>query len=205
MAPRDSVAVTSDSDAPITRRTPSITPPAAKSSSKARGTGSVWGTLGALTVVLTLILVGARTWKKHGGALPGGIPSEALEVLGRRAIDQKQVLHLVRLGSRILVLGSSPGGIRTLAEIDDPVEVDLLTGLCQRDESAGSFSQAFSALFSRQAVGGSQTGAGAPSTPQPADAIPPGSRAGGAEDRLMERLRQRARSDSPTVGGREHA
>lgn len=206
-AAKQQSAAQSDNTAPISPRTPLITPPAEKSGNPSRGTGSVWGTLGALTVVLTLILAGARFWKKHSGVLPGGIPTEALELLGRRAIDQKQVLHLVRLGSRILVLGSSPGGIRTLAEIDDPIEVDLLTGLCQRDESAGSFSQTFGALFNRQANSGSveaagSSGSAASQASQPAAA---GGRSHAAEDRLMERLRQRAQSETPITGGREHA
>src|SRR4051812_27752 len=68
---------------------------------------SPWTTLGALAGVIGLFLVMARLFRKHGGALQPGLPAGALEILGRRFIDQRQAIVLVRLGSRILVLGSS--------------------------------------------------------------------------------------------------
>ena len=38
---------------------------------------------------------------------------------------------------RILVVGSSASGLNPLGQIDDPVEVDLLAGLCRRVSSRG--------------------------------------------------------------------
>lgn len=82
-----------------------------------------------------------------------GLPPEALEILGRRFIDQRQAILLVRIGSRILVVGSSPSGLQPLGEVNDPVEVDLVAGLCRRNENRGignSFMQLLSGQFASQ-------------------------------------------------------
>lgn len=125
------------------------------------GAASLWKTFGALGLVLGLIVLGARLWKKHGPRIAAGLPAEAMEVLGKRHLDSRQSIQLVRLGSRILVLGSTPAGLRTLAELTDPVEVDYLAGLCRRDDTGGGVAQSFQALFRRQApVGIDQKAAG---------------------------------------------
>ncbi len=111
---------------------------------------SAWTTFGALAVVIATILISAKLWKKHGPQSAGPIPHEAVELLGRRMIDQRQAIHLVRLGTRILVLGSSAAGLRTLAEISDPVEVDFLAGLCQKRGGASEGVQSFRTMFKRQ-------------------------------------------------------
>ncbi len=140
----------------LTRPARSITPRDAKSGKK-RASGSIWKSLGALLFVVVLIVVGAKLLGKHAPRLNGGIPTETLEVLGKRNIDQRQTIHLVRLGSRILVLGGSQQGLHTLAEITDPVEVDTIAGMCRRDENDGKFTQGFLALFRRKPVTDNQT------------------------------------------------
>ena len=59
------------------------------------------------------------------------------------------VPSLVRLGSKILLLGSSPAGLRTLAEVTDPVDVDFLAGVCRQNDADGTAAQTFRALFNR--------------------------------------------------------
>lgn len=115
-----------------------------------RGSASPWGTLGALGVIVGLVVAGARLWKKHGPAVAHGLPAEALELLGRRRIDRRQAIHLVRCGGRILVLGSSEAGLRTLAEITDPVEVDTLAGLCRRSGGDSAAAPSFSTIFHKR-------------------------------------------------------
>jgi hypothetical protein len=44
----------------------------------------------------------------------------------------------VRCGPKILILGVGPDGIRTLSEITDPVEIDLMAGACRRKETSGT-------------------------------------------------------------------
>jgi flagellar biogenesis protein FliO len=114
-----------------------------------RSAGSWWGSLASLTAVVVMILLGAKLWKKHGPLAGAGLPTEAVEVLGRRVIDPRQSLYLVRLGSRILVLGSTPAGLTTLAEITERVEVDLLAGFCRPpvEDSASNRPRGFGALL----------------------------------------------------------
>src|SRR5690242_2125021 len=101
----------------ITPRTHTASAKSDEAGHKASSASSVWTTFGSLAVVVFLILLIARSWKKHGPTIGGQLPSEAVELLGRKHIDARQTLHLVRLGSRMLLLGSSAGGLRTLAEI----------------------------------------------------------------------------------------
>ncbi|MFN0053298.1 MAG: FliO/MopB family protein [Planctomycetales bacterium] len=112
----------------------------------ARGNGG-WTTMGgALVVVVGLILITAKLLKQRGGALPGALPVEAVQALGRRALDDRHALHLVRCGNRLLVLGTSPEGMRTLAEITDPGEVESLVAACETPP-ASPLSERFGHLF----------------------------------------------------------
>lgn len=137
---------------PITRtesaskKSDSNADPKAKPASPA---ASMWTSFGSLVVILVVILLFARTWKKHGPRINGYMPAEAVEVLGKRPLDQKSTLHLVRLGSKILLLGSSPDGLRTLSEVTNPVDVDYLAGICRQNDDDGTAAQTFRALFNR--------------------------------------------------------
>jgi len=94
------------------------------------------------TVIFATALLAGAIWLlgriiRRSGYAPGRtMPVDVLEVLGSRAIDRNQVIHLIRCGSRILVVGSSSEGLRTLSEISDPVEADLLAGACRHHRSA---------------------------------------------------------------------
>ena len=101
----------------------------------ARGVPSPWTAFGSLAVIVGLIVVAARVWKTHGPPIGGGLPSDALEILGRRPLDRRNAIQIVRCGSRILILGVGEDGLRTLAEISDPAEVESLTGICRREAS----------------------------------------------------------------------
>lgn len=61
-------------------------------------------------------------------------------------------VHLVRCGSRMLVLGVGPDGVRTLAEITDPLEVDVLAGACRRRDESSAGVAAFAHLLQRSTV-----------------------------------------------------
>ncbi|HET6425017.1 MAG TPA: flagellar biosynthetic protein FliO [Planctomycetaceae bacterium] len=112
---------------------------------------SVWGSLIGLAVVAGGLLIASRWLRVHGPAGLRGLPNEAVEALGQRVLSRGVAVHLVRCGSRMLVLGVGPDGVRTLSEITDPVEVDLLAGACRRrDETVNGAS--FSQLFSREAA-----------------------------------------------------
>lgn len=103
--------------------------------SAARGTPSPWTAFVSLAVIVAVIVAAARLWKKHGPPIGGGLPADALEVLGRRPLDRRNAIQIVRCGSRILILGVGEEGLRTLTEITDAAEVDYLTAICRRGES----------------------------------------------------------------------
>jgi flagellar biogenesis protein FliO len=112
------------------------------SSTAAMPSGSTM--IGSLAIVIGLFLLLAwvlrRGMPKPTPLLPQGI----LEVLGRAPLVGRQQVHLVRLGNKLLLVAVTPGGIETLTEVTDPVEIDRLAGLCQQSNpysSSKSFNQ----------------------------------------------------------------
>ena len=122
-------------------------PPAGRGSQHDRAAGDGWlTTLGGLAAVLALVFLTAKALKRNLPAAQQGLPPEIIQVLGHKALDYRHQIHLVRFGSRMLVLGTSQDGMRTLSEITDPVEIDYLAGLCKASEPAsvaGTFRQLF--------------------------------------------------------------
>ncbi|HUQ72740.1 MAG TPA: flagellar biosynthetic protein FliO [Planctomycetaceae bacterium] len=112
-------------------------------------TASLWGTVAALGVMALGLMLAVRWLKRHGPPSLRGLPSEAVEPLGQRILSRGVAVHLVRCGSRILLLGVGPDGVRTLSEITDPVEVDLLAGACRRRDETTSGLGAFTQVWQR--------------------------------------------------------
>jgi flagellar biogenesis protein FliO len=106
-------------------------------------TTSIWGTVAALAVVIGGLAIAGRYLRKHGPAALRALPHEAVEPLGQRLLSRGVSVHLLRCGTRVLIVGVGPDGARTLSEITDPAEVDLLTGACRRrDSERPSFARA---------------------------------------------------------------
>ncbi len=110
-------------------------------------------TLGALAVVAALIFAVRwflRRWSAGGSTAHAG----PMEVLARASVAPKQQLLLVRLGKRLVLIGTGGGAMSTLAEVTESAEVEelmravesakagflagLLTRCVKRDPSAGS-------------------------------------------------------------------
>jgi flagellar biogenesis protein FliO len=108
--------------------------------------------VGALAVVIGLILVLARVFRRHAPLFSQALPTEALEILGRRFVDQRQSIVLLRIGSRILVVGSSPAGLQGIGEVSDPVEVDLIAGICRGSRNGQKLGTSFLSLLKGQSV-----------------------------------------------------
>jgi flagellar protein FliO/FliZ len=89
----------------------------------------------ALASIVGVLLVAAHWIRPYVGS-PRGLPIDALELLGRRLIEPKVAVHLVRCGNRVLVLGVTSDGVRTLSEITDPTEVERLTEACLNEQAA---------------------------------------------------------------------
>lgn len=117
------------------------------------GRRGFWWNAASLCVVVALILLTARFFRRRMPATPTALPAEAVHVLGRTPLDPKQSIYLVRCGSRLLVLGSGGSGLNTLAEIVGAEEVDHLAGLC-RQARQRSASQTFANLLRRHRQSG---------------------------------------------------
>ncbi len=115
---------------PLPSRTGQADAEPAKSKSISSSSSLLSTTISLGLIVGTLLLVG-RWMKRSGFRGAPSLPLEAFEVLGRRILEPKMSVHLVKCGSRVLLLGVGEGGIRTLSEIDDPAEVEQLTAACQ--------------------------------------------------------------------------
>lgn len=81
-------------------------------------------TLGAILGATYFLLL----WFKRRTPGQEATSSEAIDVLCSRQLDGHTTLHVVRIGRRVLAVGSTSGGARTLATIDDPEEIALLVG-----------------------------------------------------------------------------
>ncbi|MEO1999826.1 MAG: flagellar biosynthetic protein FliO [Planctomycetaceae bacterium] len=112
--------------------------------------GSLWTTFGALLILIAIILVAARLWKRHLPSVGGLLGGEVIEMLGRKPIDQKRQLQLIRIGSRILVVGTWAEGMVTLTEITEPSEVDCIAGLCHDSGQGLPGTSPFANLFRRK-------------------------------------------------------
>ena len=86
--------------------------------------------LAALVVGLLFVLGLAKLFLKRSPYAISGLPREAIDVLGRRVVDPRNSVYIVKVGSRMIVLGSSPGGLTSLADITDPIEVASLANIC---------------------------------------------------------------------------
>ena len=91
-------------------------------------------TLATLGLVLAAAYAVLALVKKGRGLRAGASAADALDVLCSRRLDGQTSLHLVRIGRKVLAIGSATGEVRTLAEIEDPDEIALLVG----DRSAES-------------------------------------------------------------------
>lgn len=137
-------------DAPRRLPRPTTTKRSPRPSTSANS-GSGWGTTFS-GLVIVLALFGGCVWmfRRSGAQWAGILPAEVIQVLGKRYLDQRQCVQLVRIGSRILVLAQShQHGLNTLAEITDPVEIDLIAGQC-RQASPQSLTRSFAELLSRE-------------------------------------------------------
>ena len=72
-----------------------------------------------------------------------------IEVLARNSINPKQSLCLVKLGSRLVLLGVSPQQVSALETISEPEEIALVMGQLERHKPY-SISNSFGKLLRRE-------------------------------------------------------
>jgi len=84
------------------------------------GTGGFGAQLARTSLALLIVCV-AAWWLVRYAARRGMLGASArgrhMTVIERVALDPRRALHLVRVGDRVLVLGASEEGLRTLAEL----------------------------------------------------------------------------------------
>jgi len=132
------------------------TPLASGTQDRKRATSTPgWGsTLSGLVIVLALLGGCAWLFRRGGMRLTGILPADVIQVLGKRYVDHRESIHLVRIGSRILILANSAQhGLRTLGEITDPVEIDFVAGQC-REQAPHSMSRNFAELLASESAPG---------------------------------------------------
>ena len=94
---------------------------------KGASDGGWFKTLGALAVVVAAIFVVRIVLRRLAGTAGMARRGQPIEVLARATIGARQQVALVRLGRRLVLVGSGPSGMSPLAEVSDPQEVaDLL-------------------------------------------------------------------------------
>jgi flagellar biogenesis protein FliO len=83
--------------------------------------GESWPLVGLLVRgALVVLLMVAVLWLWRRSQPP--VPSDQLHVVAQRRLSAAHTLYLVRVGARTLLLGASPGGLSTLAEVSPPQE-----------------------------------------------------------------------------------
>lgn len=98
---------------------------------KSRSPGGLGGwmqTLLALALVVALIFAVRFVVRRLGRSSVAIGSSGAVKVIAAANVSPRERLFVVRFGGRVLLVGSSPSGLRTLSEVSDEKEVaDLLT------------------------------------------------------------------------------
>lgn len=100
-----------------------------------RGSGAGLGTLLGSLVCVVVVLLGVAKLisRKNPFAVPG-LPRDAVEILGRRTVDPRNSVYLVKVGGKVLLLGASSNGLAPLGEISDPIEVATLVNVSRARE-----------------------------------------------------------------------
>ena len=109
-------------------------------------------TIGALAVVVGAFFVFVWALRRINPQGHQVLPREVVEVLGHTSLSTRQRLCLIRLGRKVILVAMSTDAVEPIAEIDDPVEVDRLVGLCASQRPHSS-TQAFRQLFNNYVNG----------------------------------------------------
>ena len=150
----------------------------------------------ALAIVVVLIFALRLVLRRLAGGSYRGRAAQPIEVLARTHLASRQQLSLVRLGRRLVLVGSCPTGMSPLAEVTDPAEVaELLAGPKPVEALAESLAAAPTALPPAAR-------ADLPTAARPLDPARPGPAADNVVSRSIRDLTAKIRSRLPDEGDR---
>ena len=117
-------------------------------------TGSLATVMGSLAIVLGLFFLVA--WISRRGMSPGQgiLPGDAVQVLGHAPLSGRQHMHLLRIGTKLLLVSATQTGAQTLTEITDPDEVQHMMALCERrrpESATATFREVMTQLSAQSA------------------------------------------------------
>lgn len=146
---------TSSNEQKLEPSAPAITPRReAPQADRARASASAayspWKMLGALLLAVGGIVGVAKLLKSLGVGPLGStkpLPASVCEVLGVTQLPPRQTLYLLKLGQRILLLGSTGERLTLLAEVNEPQEVASMMHLSRSASEESSAPSFFSRLL----------------------------------------------------------
>lgn len=86
--------------------------------------GQIVQLLLGLLLVIGLIFILAWLARRLQQQLPGGSRDDVIQLLATRPLGQRERLLLVQVGSEQVLLGLTPGSIKTLHVMQEPVATD---------------------------------------------------------------------------------
>jgi len=112
---------------------------------------SGWRMLVGLLLVLALICVMVFALKRMVGGAPVFLDQRLGRVVGRIPLGPKAILYLVRVGGKILVVGTTPTAITLVAEITDPEVLSQTEGTraSESQRIRGAFGGRMGRFFSK--------------------------------------------------------
>jgi flagellar biogenesis protein FliO len=135
--PREETGQPNPRQTPLKRNAASSSNDESRSADSRAGSSSAGMVLSTLVVLLLFVLGLAKVFLKRSPYSISGLPIEAIDVLGRRAVDPRNSVYMIKVGSRLILMGSSPTGLSSLAEITDPIEVASLSNVCAAAKQSG--------------------------------------------------------------------
>ena len=116
----------------------------------AGGDESITGNIGnmamSLLFVVGLIVVGVLVLRRLFPGMRGGNAGGPVQVIGKHFLSPKQQLFLVKIGSRVVVIGAAGGNLSQVCQITDAEEIASLVSQCEQAGST-SVSRSFRGLF----------------------------------------------------------
>lgn len=132
-----------------------LAPPRRASSSDRETSGASSPVRSSITTMASLCLIAgcvcAVLWfaRRNAPAPRGRLPNEVFELLGKAQLSPRLEVHLLRIGGKVVLVGSTASAANTLVEISDAEEAERIAAACvpgRATSVAASMRQAFSRL-----------------------------------------------------------